>query len=142
MVLVVGVLLSFPSLLSDIAEAAKASYATSTLTGIDVELKKAELRRLMEDERLYQQEDLSLTSLAEVVNLNGHQLSELINSEFSMSFSKFVRKYRVEEAKVLLKAEPDASILSISMQVGFRSQSNFYAAFKEVTGKSPSYYRP
>lgn len=141
MVLVVGALLSFPDLLADIAEAAKASYATSTLGEVDVDTKKSKLVQLMKVERLYQQEGLNLAILAEAVGLSSHQLSELINTEFGVSFSKFVRQHRVEEAVNLLKAEPNASVLSISMQVGFRSPSNFYAAFKEITGHSPSHYR-
>jgi AraC-like DNA-binding protein len=36
---------------------------------------------------------------------------------------------------------PARSILSIGMDVGFRSQSAFYAAFQEVTGQSPGDFR-
>ena len=56
-------------------------------------------------------------------------------------FSKYVRDCRVEAAKALLVAAPSQSILSISMDTGFRSQSAFYAAFKEATGQSPGDYR-
>jgi transcriptional regulator GlxA family with amidase domain len=65
----------------------------------------------------------------------------LINTHFEISFSRYLRQVRVERAKVLLQSEPNASILSISLETGFRSQSNFYAAFKEITGKSPGIYR-
>ncbi|NKB98872.1 MAG: helix-turn-helix domain-containing protein [Pseudomonadales bacterium] len=141
LILVVGTLLSFPHLLTDLAEAAKLGYTASTLKAVDVLEKKRRLNDLMERDKIFQDEELSLATLAEVVQLSSHQLSELINSEFKMSFSRYVREYRVREGQRLLKDEPTASILSISMQVGFRSQSNFYAAFKEITGVSPGSYR-
>ncbi|MEM1433485.1 MAG: helix-turn-helix domain-containing protein [Pseudomonadota bacterium] len=139
--LVNGALLCFPELLSELAEAARLSYAKSTLNDIDVGAKKRLLNALMEDDKIFQQEDLNLAALAAAVDLGAHQLSELINTEYAMSFSRFVRDHRVREAQRLLKAEPEASILSISMAVGFRSQSNFYAAFKEHTGRSPGAFR-
>jgi AraC-like DNA-binding protein len=52
-----------------------------------------------------------------------------------------VRECRVNAAKTLLISAPGRSILSISMDTGFRSQSAFYAAFKEVTGQSPGDFR-
>lgn len=141
LVLVVATLLSFPELLAELAEAAKLSYASSTLNDVDVAEKKRQLDALMSLEKIYQQEDLTLAMLAEAVQLGSHQLSEMINTEYKMSFSRYVREHRVQEAQRLLKEEPDASILAISMEVGFKSQSNFYAAFKEITGKSPGTYR-
>ncbi|MEM8769753.1 MAG: helix-turn-helix domain-containing protein, partial [Pseudomonadota bacterium] len=140
-VLVIGALVSYPELLTDFAEAARLSYAKSTLNDIDVTATKRQLERLMEEEKLFQQESLNLGSLAGTLELGTHQLSELINSEYGVSFSRFVREHRVREAQRLLKAEPTASVLSIGMEVGFRSQSNFYAAFKEITGRSPGAYR-
>lgn len=141
LVLVVATLLSFPELLAELAEAAKLSYASSTLNDVHVAEKKRQLDALMSLEKIYQQEDLTLAMLAEAVQLGSHQLSELINTEYKMSFSRYVREHRIQEAQRLLKEEPDASILAISMEVGFKSQSNFYAAFKEITGKSPGTYR-
>ena len=141
LILVVAVLLSFPELLSDLAEAAKRSYAVSTLNDVDVPTKQQMLDQLMLRDKVYEQEDLSLASLAEAVELSPHQLSELINTQYAMSFSQYVREHRIRAAQQLLKAEPAASILSIGMQVGFKSQSNFYAAFKAYTGQSPGAYR-
>jgi AraC-like DNA-binding protein len=86
-------------------------------------------------------ENLSLETLAEAVQLSPHQLSELINTEFQQGFSRYIRQHRIDEAKRLLLAEPTASVLSIGLSVGFNSQSNFYAAFREFVGMPPAQYR-
>ena len=95
----------------------------------------------MKSNRLYQNDSLNLAMLAEAMDLTSHQLSELINVHFGMSFSRYIREQRVTAAKQLLRNEPDSSILAISLETGFKSQSNFYAAFKEITGQSPGDYR-
>ncbi len=141
LVLVVAALLVFPEILTDISEAAQLSYASTTLKGVDVAAKRQLLDRLMQADKLYRNENLSLALLAEAAGLTTHQLSELINTQFGVGFSRFVRERRVEEAKRVLKEDPRSSALSIGMMCGFGSQSNFYAAFKEVTGESPAAFR-
>jgi AraC-like DNA-binding protein len=134
-------LLHFPSITVDIAEAAQATYTESTLKNIDRNKTIAHLSQLMEQEKLYIQENLSLTLLAEQLQLTSHQLSELINSEFQLGFSKYIRQYRVEAAKKLLLDEPKSSVLSIGLSVGFSTQSNFYTAFRDIAGMAPGQYR-
>jgi AraC-like DNA-binding protein len=95
----------------------------------------------MTTSKVYQNETLSLSSLAADLGLSGHQLSELVNTRLGMGFSRYIRERRIAAAKELLVAAPSQSILSISMDTGFRSQSSFYAAFKEVTGQAPGDYR-
>jgi len=95
----------------------------------------------MTESKAYQNESLSLASLANDLGISSHQLSELINTRLGVGFSRYVRECRVKAAKTLLITAPAQSILSISMDTGFRSQSAFYAAFKEVTGQSPGDYR-
>lgn len=99
------------------------------------------LERLMIEGKAYLNQDLSLPSLAADVGISSHQLSELINTRLGMGFSRYVRERRVEAAKALLVTAPSQSILSVSLDTGFRSQSAFYAAFKEMTGQSPGDYR-
>jgi transcriptional regulator GlxA family with amidase domain len=116
-------------------------YGASTLREVDVDGALAKLNRLMTEGQLYRNESLSLASLADAVGLSGHQLSELINTRLGIGFSRYVRECRVNAARTLLISAPSRSILSISMDTGFRSQSAFYAAFKEATGQSPGDYR-
>ena len=130
-----------PDLIGDLSEAARAKYGTSTLRDVDIDACLAKLNQLMTQGKAYQNESLSLASLASAIGISGHQLSELINTRLGIGFSRYVRECRVEAAKTLLMSAPGRSILSISMDTGFRSQSAFYAAFKEVTGQSPGDYR-
>jgi AraC-like DNA-binding protein len=140
--LLVGwLLLAVPDLAMKTREAVATAYAQSTLSRVDLEAAAARLRRLFEVDRIYQQDDVSLSRVAELAGLSGHQLSELVNVHFQTSFSRFVRQYRVEAAKRMLVDEPRASVLSVGVAVGFSSQSTFYVAFKEVVGVVPGEYR-
>jgi len=139
--LIVLALLIFPELLTDILLVAELAYAKTKLQGIDVMAKRQALEGLMDVDKLYQNEDIKLATIADTLELSVHQLSELINTEYGFSFPRFIREYRVNAAKKLLLADKKVSILAISMETGFKSQSNFYAAFNETTGMSPGKYR-
>ena len=139
--IMVVALVSNPNLIGDLAEVARAKYGASTLGGVDVEGTLKKLEKLMTEGKAWQSEELTLSSLATELGLSGHQLSELVNSRLGLGFSRYVRECRVRAAKVILVAVPSQSILSVSMDTGFRSQSAFYAAFKEITGQSPGDFR-
>jgi AraC-like DNA-binding protein len=139
--LVLYLLLRFPDIASKTEEAVANTYAVSTLSGVDSDAVVVEIKRLFEQEKIYQDESLSLNRLAELTKLSSHQLSELINTHFDMGFSSLVRRYRVEAAKKMLIDEPRASVLSVGLSVGFTSQSNFYVAFKEFAGVVPGQFR-
>lgn len=134
-------LIRFPTITSDIAEAVQVAYAESSLNNVDRKKILTQLARLMKEEKLYLYEDLSLGMLAEQLQLSSHQLSELINTEFQQGFSRYIRHLRVKEAQEKLIAEPAASVLSIGLSVGFSTQSNFYTAFRDITGLAPGQYR-
>lgn len=134
-------LLRFPSITAEVAEAARVTYAESTLKNIDCKKILTQLTQLMQQEKLYTLESLSLNLLAEQLQLTSHQLSELINTEFKQGFSKYIRQYRIDEAKRLLIVEPESSVLSIGLSVGFSTQSNFYTAFRDIVGMAPGQYR-
>ncbi|MBD9358691.1 AraC family transcriptional regulator [Methylomonas albis] len=134
-------LLRFPGIAADVSEAVQAAYAESTLKHVDKPALLARLDALMQQDKLYTLETLSLGSLAEQLGLSQHQLSELINTEFQQGFSRYIRQQRIDAAKHLLLAEPNASVLSIGLTVGFSTQSNFYAAFRDIVGVAPGQYR-
>lgn len=130
-----------PALSDEISEAARASYAVSTLNQIDCDATLHRLAQWMESERPYLDPEFSLATLAEALQLSPHQLSELLNSRLGKSFSRYLREWRIAEACRLLREEPNASVLSIGLNVGFSSQSGFYEAFREIQGMTPGQYR-
>lgn len=136
-----GILLRIPSIASEVQEAAKATYAESTLKQVDTDAMLHALEKIVVHDKLYANEELNLSMLAEQLDLSTHQLSELINTRMDKSFSRYIRELRVEEARKMLVNEPKASVLSVGMSVGFTTQSNFYAAFKEIAGIAPGQYR-
>ncbi|MDH5360252.1 MAG: helix-turn-helix domain-containing protein [Gammaproteobacteria bacterium] len=130
-----------PRLTDNIAEAARETYAVSTLNNIDSKEMLNQLETYMNRDQLYQQPNLTLARLASLLELSNHQLSELINTQLGKSFSRYLREYRIEASEQMLLAEPTASVLSVGLSVGFASQSNFYEAFREITGMTPGKYR-
>ncbi len=139
--LMLYLLLRFPEVLSKTAEAIAMAYSVSTLDKINKPALLQQLNDALHIDRAFEDEALSLAALARRLSVTPHQLSELINTQFDVSFSTLIRQHRVAAAKKMLLDEPNASVLSISMAVGFSSQSNFYAAFKELTGQVPGQYR-
>jgi len=82
---------------------------------------------------------MDLPDLARSIN----HLSQLINSEFGQSFHEFLNHHRIVEAKELLTQQTRGrvAIAQVAAQVGFRSNSAFYAAFRRVCQQAPSEYR-
>lgn len=139
--LVQSVLLLRPLLAEEVQETVQAAYATSTLNKVDCDDALQRLKTLMSDARIVADPDLSLPGLADRLGLSGHQLSELINTRLGKGFSRYLREQRVAVAKDMLLREPRASVLSIGLNAGFTSQSNFYEAFREIEGMTPGQFR-
>ena len=100
------------------------------------------LKALLEDEKIFRQQNLSESKLAELLNTNTSYLSSIINNRFEMSFKTLLNKYRVDEARNLLvsKKYSNYSIEGIATEVGYLSRSAFYQVFKQITGMTPSAY--
>jgi len=138
----VALVISFtPKISENISEIAKETYAVSTLTAINCEEKLILLERMMQEDNLYQENNLDLHTVATQLNLTTHQVSELINSNLGKSFSRYLRELRIKKAKELLTLNKNESVLTVGLGVGFSTQSNFYKAFKEIEGTTPGKYR-
>ncbi len=111
------------------------SIPTPELDGV---LKK--LQELMDNLKVYTQQDLTLTSLANQIPTSAHTLSRAINEHYQLSFSDYINKYRVQ---AFIQAASDSdleSYLQLAYQVGFNSKPTFNRAFKKVTGTTPRDY--
>lgn len=116
-------------------------YKSSTLTDEQQEAALAKLTAIMTSEKPFLKNDFSLPQLAEKLRLSVHVVSQVINDGLGKSFFELTAEYRVEEAKQLLKDQPNIKIEEIAEQVGYSSKSSFNTAFKKITGKTPSEFR-
>jgi AraC-like DNA-binding protein len=98
------------------------------------------LEKLMKEEKIFLDEELTLKSAAERLNTNTTYLSRMINEHYQVNFSTFMANYRVEEAKKMILDEKfdHLSIEGIAKNSGFRSKSTFNQAFKRSTGLTPT----
>jgi len=99
------------------------------------------LERLMTDEHIYRQCDLSLDKVAKMLNTNRTYLSQVVN-ERAESFTAYVNRFRLKEAIELLSDTGSTdSLKTIGISVGFASPSNFYSIFRKKVGMAPSVFR-
>lgn len=104
---------------------------------------KNKLLELFENKKIYKNPDLKITDVAQNLNTNRTYISNIINNDFSCSFSTFVNNYRIEEAKNLLKNKRnnDYSLDHISDTVGFGTLHTFIRAFNNAEGLTPGKFR-
>ncbi len=101
-----------------------------------------ELLRLMTDQRLYAEHGLRIGQLALRLGVSEHHLRRAINQQLGYrNFSQFVNNYRLEEAARRLTSEPRTPVLTLALDVGFRSMSSFNTAFRARYGTVPTAYR-
>ncbi|MCL2098001.1 MAG: AraC family transcriptional regulator [Bacteroidales bacterium] len=126
----------------DLQEKSSEKYKKSALTH---DLQGALLDKiliLMQDTSIICDTKFSIDKLAELAQSNQKYVSQVINDTFKKNFRSFLNGYRIREAQQLFSA-PDATkytIEAVAFRVGFKSQSAFRDAFKEVTGVSPNFY--
>jgi len=118
-------------------------YNKSGLNAAQMDSYKCRLETLMRFEKVYRKADLTLPKLASMVGCSVNHLSQVINSGIGMNFFDYLNQYRIEYAKGLLDKQNGRhqSVLSVAFEVGFNSNSSFYAAFKKANGQTPAQYR-
>ena len=99
------------------------------------------LAALMETEKLFKNPDLNLDILVGKLGKGRHFLSQLLNENLEKNFFQYVNEFRIQEACGLLSSKHALSVEAIGYEVGFRSKSAFFAAFKKIKGTTPSKYR-
>ncbi|MFN5718581.1 MAG: helix-turn-helix domain-containing protein, partial [Bradyrhizobium sp.] len=102
------------------------------------------LMRLMADERIYRQDNVTIGTLATRLKIPEYRLRRLINQRLGYrNFNVFLNNHRIEEAKAALAdpAQAEVPVITIAMDAGFQSLGPFNRAFKATTGVTPTEYR-
>lgn len=100
------------------------------------------IRNTLQTQQLYLDDKLTLTSLAEALELKPHMISQVINQTMQTSFYKLINSYRVEYAITLIEQKGTSwSIERIAFESGFGNRVTFNNAFKTLKGCSPSVFK-
>ncbi len=121
-------------------ESRSSKYARSALSDEDQTRIAGRLSRVMEEQKLYRDPNLSLRQLSDAISVAENYISQTLNHCLGKNFFDYVNAYRIEEAAQRIR-ETDMTILAITYEVGFNSRSTFNLAFRKHQGTTPSAYR-
>ena len=109
----------------------------------DAREKSRRLKEAVAVNRLYEDADLTLATLAVKLMIHPHDLSRIINVGLEKNFSDFINEFRVREVarKMRDRAYDRLTLLGIAYESGFNSERTFHRVFKEMTGKTPLEYK-
>lgn len=100
------------------------------------------IQRAVEQERFYANHGATLADLADTLNIPAYKLRAAINQGLGYrNFNQFLNHYRIREASERLRSEDALPILTIALDVGFKSLSSFNKSFRDAHDCTPSEYR-
>ncbi|MGM9688019.1 MAG: helix-turn-helix domain-containing protein [Alloprevotella sp.] len=109
-----------------------------------MEEQEENLRRVMEDERIYLNPKLSLMELAAAMGTNRTYLSQYLHVAKGGTFYDYINTYRVEACCRLIRSMAAngqrINMAEVASQCGFNSTATFYRYFAKIKNMSPSDY--
>jgi len=84
--------------------------------------------------------DVSLAALASDAGLSRFHFCRAFKESTGLSPHAWLRQYRLEQAMNMLR-DTDTSVVSVAAALGYSSQTAFAAAFRKLTGETPSDWR-
>jgi AraC family transcriptional regulator len=103
-------------------------------------LSPAALRGAIERLRSDSDADVSLAALASDAGLSRFHFCRAFKESTGLSPHAWLRQHRLEQAMNMLR-DTDASIVSVAAALGYSTQTAFAAAFRKLTGETPSDWR-
>ncbi len=102
---------------------------------------QSQLNILFSEHKIYHKSDLKITDLASMLHTNRTYISNIINNEYQCSFNEYVNRFRIQEAKEIIREHPKELFENIASQVGYRSSSTFFRSFKQIEGSTPNSFK-
>jgi tetratricopeptide (TPR) repeat protein/AraC-like DNA-binding protein len=101
-----------------------------------------DIESLMSNQQMYKDPNLSIATLADVLNSNTTYVSRAINTFTENNFNSFVNELRVLAAQKEIKREgKSANLNKIMEECGFTGRTTFYTAFQKHAGMTPAQFR-
>ena len=98
------------------------------------------VRQVMEVVESSLDEMPSIDELSRMLYVGHTHLCGTFKSTTGMTIGEYVRKRRIETAKVLLR-NPDLTIKEVARRTGFQTTGGFSSTFRQLVGMTPRQYR-
>jgi AraC family transcriptional regulator len=98
------------------------------------------LRKVEDYVRAQLAEDISVDTMAGLVDLSSFHFSRVFKEATGMSPLQFVTRERITRAQQMIR-ETSLSLIEIAMDVGYTSPSHFAQVFRRVVGVTPTGFR-
>ena len=101
---------------------------------------KSNLDTLMNQQKVFTNNKLTLSILAQHLNTSTNNLSWLLNKVYRTNFYDFINERRIDEfiRRVKNQEHTTQTLLALSLEVGFNSKSTFNKVFKSLKHDTPS----
>lgn len=102
-----------------------------------------QLDKLMNEEKLFTNSELTLDDLAKKLAVSRNILSQFFNDNLKTNFYDYINRLRVDEMKrLLLDAEKEfMTIIALSVEAGFKSKATLNRIFKQYTKVTPTQFK-
>lgn len=100
-----------------------------------------DLNRLMQNEKLFTNQNLDRNDFAERLGTNRQYLADAVKEETGLTLGTYITELRLKHALNLLSFNQELTLEAVAEESGFASYSPFFRAFTQKYGISPSEYR-
>lgn len=126
---------------TDLFQSEPEKYANRKIYASDAAKLIQQLDELMTEKKVYTIADLKLNDLAALIQVSGHQLSQILNDNIGKNFTTYINEFRIRKACEIIVADSNLKLEAVGYEVGFNSKSAFFAAFKKHTGTTPKLFK-
>lgn len=100
------------------------------------------LEKVMDEQRLYLNKNLTLVDLAMALNSNRTYVSNYLSQVREQTFYDYVNQLRIERVSMpMLREHPEYTLEHIAIESGFASISTFRRAFIKLNGMTPGEFK-
>lgn len=89
------------------------------------------------DEKPYLDPNLSIEDVATALGSNRTYVSSMINYYYGLTFRLYINLLRIEEAKMILRENPEELLDTVAEKSGFAGSSQLVRKFREIAGEPP-----